>query len=61
MHEDIYLVSYLARLQPVYATVAAASAIQALRVVQREARAQGAEPLELLVELLCPGALLAAP
>jgi hypothetical protein len=61
MHEDIYLVSYLVRLQPVYATVAAASAIQALRVVQRDVRTRGTEPLELLVELICPGELLSAP
>lgn len=61
MREDIFLVSYLERLRPVFATVAAGSAMQALRVVQRDVRAQGGEPLELLVELMCPGQLLPAP
>jgi hypothetical protein len=61
MHQDIYLVSYLLRLQPVYATVAASSAIQAQRLVQCDARTHGAEPLELLVEMICPGDLLTAP
>lgn len=60
MHEDIFLVSYLDGLRPVWATVSAASPAQALRIVQRSVLTQGREPLALLVELICPGALLAA-
>ncbi|MBX3474531.1 MAG: hypothetical protein KF754_09125 [Planctomycetes bacterium] len=58
MRDDIFLVSYLDGLRPVWATVSAASPIQALRAVQRDVYAQGREPLELLVEMLCPGSLL---
>ncbi|MBE7491908.1 MAG: hypothetical protein HS108_09180 [Planctomycetes bacterium] len=61
MHEHIFLVSYLEGLRPVWATVAAASPAQALRLVQREVLARGHEPLELLVEMLCPASLLGSP
>lgn len=61
MHEDIYVVSFLVGLQLHHVTVAAASPVQAIRVVQRDARCSGLEPLNLIVELLCPGALLPAP
>lgn len=59
MTNDIYVVSYLAGLRPVLATVCAASPMQALRTVQSAEHAQGREPLQLLVESLCPSVLLA--
>jgi hypothetical protein len=60
MHEDIFVVSYLDGLRPVHTTVTAASAVQALCIVQRSLCALGHESAGLMIELLCPGTLLAA-
>jgi len=60
MHEDIFVVSYLDGLRPVHITVAAVSPVQALCIVQRSLCAQGHESAGLMIEMLCPGALLAA-